>query len=45
MTATTAIGEGSDVWRLSGGHDGDGDPLTVVASIDPTDVLVITVTG
>lgn len=45
MTASTAAYEGEDVWKLSGGVDTDGDPLAVVASVDPSDVVIITVVG
>ncbi len=44
-TATTATYQGSDVWRLSGGVDLEGDVLVVIASVDATDVRVVTVTG
>jgi len=45
MTATVARHERDDVWKLSGGVDQAGDALVVVAEVDPSDVLVITVTG
>lgn len=44
-TATDARHERDDVWKLSGGVDRVGDALVVVAEVDPSDVLVITVIG
>lgn len=45
VTATVATHQRGDVWRLSGGVDGDGDVLVIIAGVDPDEVSVITVTG
>lgn len=45
ITATVAVHERDDVWKLSGGVDRVGDILIVIAAIDPAEVWVITVTG
>ncbi len=45
LSATLATHQRDDVWKLSGGTDLDGDVLVVIAEIDRTDVVVITVTG
>jgi hypothetical protein len=45
LSATLATHQREDVWKLSGGVDLDGDVLVVIAEVDRTDVVVITVTG
>jgi len=42
MTSTSAVYQPeSDRWRLDGGIDSDGDPLTLIVSVE-RGVLVIT---
>lgn len=45
LTATGAVWQRDDVWKVTGGVDLDGDSLGIIAAIDPGDVWVITVTG
>lgn len=40
VSATTCRAEPGDRWRLEGGHDCDGDPLTAVVAIEDGVVVV-----